>query len=44
MVAHFWIMGVRRFFIFMVSERSRMFVAQMKSKVLFVQCKEWVKS
>ena len=31
----FW--GVRQFFIFTVSKRTRMFVPQMKSEVLFVQ-------
>jgi len=31
--------GVRQFFIFTVSKRTRMFVRQMKSKVLFVQSK-----
>ena len=36
--------GVRQFFIFTVSKRTRMFVPQMKSEVLFVQCKKWVNS
>ena len=36
--------GVRQFFIFTVSKRTRMFVPQMKSEVLFVQCKKWVSS
>ena len=35
-VAHFRILGVRQFFIFMVSKCTRMFVLQMKSKVFFI--------
>ena len=38
-VAHFLIFGVRQFFIFTVSKRTRMFVLQVKNKVFFIQCK-----
>ena len=37
-------LGVRRFFVFTVSKRARMFVLQMKSKLLFIQSKKWVNS
>ena len=37
-------LGVRLFFIFTVSNRTRMFVLQMKSKVFFIQSKKWVNS
>ena len=40
----FGFLGVRQFFIFTVSKRTRMFVPQMESEVLFVQCKKWVNS
>ena len=39
-VAHFRIFGVRQFFIFTISKRTRMFVLQMKSKVFFIQSKK----
>ena len=35
----FGFFGVRQFFIFTVTKRTRMFVLQMKSKVFFVQSK-----
>ena len=35
----FGFFGVRQFFIFTVSKRTRMFVLQMKSKVFFIQSK-----
>ena len=38
----FW--GVRQFFTFTVSKRTRMFVQQMKSKVFFIQYKKWANS
>ena len=37
-------LGIRQFFIFTVSKRTRMFVLQMKSKVFFIQSKKWVNS
>ena len=33
-------LGVRQFFMFTVSKLTRMFVLQMKSKVLFIQFKK----
>ena len=36
-VLDFGFFGVRLFFIFTVSKRTRMFVLQMKSKVFFIQ-------
>ena len=38
-VAHFLIFGVRQFFIFKVSIRTRMFVLYVKSKVFFIRYK-----
>ena len=35
----FGLYGIRQFLIFTVSKRTRMFVLQMKSKVLFIQSK-----
>ena len=32
--------GIRQFFTFTVSKRTRMFVLQMKSKVFFIQSKK----
>ena len=40
----FGFLGVRQFFIFTVSKRTRMFVLQVKSKVFFIQSKKWVNS
>ena len=40
----FGFFGVRHFFIFMVTKRTRMFVPQMKSKVFFIRYKKWVNS
>ena len=41
MVLHiFGFLGVRQFFIFTVSKRTRMFVLQMKSKASFIQSKK----
>ena len=36
--------GVRQFFIFTVSKRTRMFVLWVKSKVFSIQFKKWVNS
>ena len=38
-VAHFTDFGVRQFFIFTVSKRTRMFVLYVKSTVFFIQYK-----
>ena len=40
----FGFFGVRQFFVFMVSKRTRMFVPQMKSKLFFIRYKKWVNS
>ena len=37
-------LGVRQFFMFTVSKRTRMFVLPMKSEVFFIQSKKWVNS
>ena len=42
-VAHFRIFGVRKFFIFTVSELTKIFVL-VKSKVFFIHFKKWVNS
>ena len=39
MGSQFVIFGVRQFFIFTVSKRTRMFVLYVKSKVFFIQYK-----
>ena len=41
-VSHFRIFGVRKFFTFTVSKRTRMFVLWVKSKVFFIQSKKMV--
>ena len=38
--AFFGFLGVRQFFIFRISKRTRMFVLQKKSKVFFIQSKK----
>ena len=43
-LTHFRFFGVRQFFIFTVSKRTKMFVLQMKSLVFFIQSKKWVSS
>ena len=35
-------LGVRKFFIFTINKRIRMFELQKKSKVFFIQSKKWV--
>ena len=40
----FGFFGVRQFFVFTVSKRTRMFVLQQKSKVSFIQSKSWITS
>ena len=40
----FGLFGIRQFFIFTVSKRTRMFLLQMKSEVFFIQSKKWVNS
>ena len=41
-IAHFKILGVRKFFILTVNKRTRMFVLQVESKVFFIRFKKWV--
>ena len=36
--------GLRKFFIFTVRKRTRMFVLQLKSKEFFIEFKNWVNS
>ena len=40
----FGFFGLRQFFIFTVSKRTRMFVLWMKSRVFFIQSIKWVNS
>ena len=40
----FGFFGVRQFFIFTVSKRTRMFVVQIKSEVFFIQSEKWVEA